>query len=66
VSMRGGLKFGNWQVAAFIDNLFNAHPVTNYAQGIPDANNPSGTPTPEVNDFTFRPRTIGITATFRR
>jgi iron complex outermembrane receptor protein len=66
VSMRGGLKFGDWQVAAFVDNLFNAHPVTNYAQGIPDANNPSGTPTPEENDFTLRPRTIGITATFRK
>ena len=65
-SMRAGVKLKGWQVSAFVDNLLDAHPVTNYAQGIPDANNPNGSPRPEENDFTFRPRTIGITATFRR
>jgi outer membrane receptor protein involved in Fe transport len=66
MSMRAGIKLGNWQVSAFADNLLGAHPVTNYAQGIPDANNPNGPLRPEENDFTFRPRTIGLTATFRQ
>ena len=62
-SARAGMKFGGWVVSAFCDNLFNAHPVVNYAQAQGDAFNPAGPPTPQENDFTFRPRTVGITAT---
>ena len=64
-SARAGMKFGNWNISAFCDNLFDAHPVVNYAQTQVDGFNPSGPPTPQENDFTFRPRTFGVTATFK-
>ena len=35
--------------------------TTNYALAQLDDNNPCGPPTPQQNDFTFRPRTVGIT-----
>ena len=65
-SVRAGIKLRSWLVSAFVDNLFDSHPVLNYALGINDYNNPAGPPTPQQNDFTFRPRTIGITATDRK
>ncbi len=64
-SARAGMKFGGWDVSAFCDNLFNSHTVVNYAQAQADGFNPAGPPTPQENDFTFRPRTFGITASFR-
>jgi outer membrane receptor protein involved in Fe transport len=66
-SARAGIKLGGgWEISAFCDNLFNAHPVVNYAQAQVDPFNPAGPPTPQENDFTFRPRTVGITATLHR
>ena len=53
------MNVGDWQIAAFIDNLFDSHTVTNYALG-----QPGGATTVQENDYTFRPRTIGITATW--
>jgi iron complex outermembrane recepter protein len=64
-SLRAGMKFKGWDVSAFCDNLFNKHPVTNYAQAQADGYNPVAVPTPQENEFTWRPRTIGITATLR-
>jgi iron complex outermembrane receptor protein len=64
-SMRGGITLGDWQIAAFIDNLFNSHVVTNYALGQVDPYNPAGSPSQQQNVYTFRPRTLGITATWR-
>jgi outer membrane receptor protein involved in Fe transport len=64
-SLRAGIKFGSWQLAAFVDNLTDTHPVLNYALVQNDYNNPNGPPPPQENDFTYRPRTFGITATFR-
>jgi outer membrane receptor protein involved in Fe transport len=65
-SARAGIKLGaGWEISAFCDNLFNSHPVVNYAQAQADPFNPAGPPTPQENDFTFRPRTVGITATLR-
>ncbi len=64
-SARSGVKLGGWDVSAFCDNLFNTHPVVNYALAQADPFNPAGPPTPQQNAFTFRPRTVGITATFR-
>ncbi len=64
-SMRAGVKLGDWQVSAFCDNLFNSQTLVNYAQGQIDSFNPAGPPTPQQNNFTFRPRTVGITATFK-
>jgi iron complex outermembrane recepter protein len=64
-SMRAGVKISNWQISAFCDNLFDSHTLVNYAQGQIDSFNPAGAPTPQQNNFTFRPRTFGITATFK-
>ena len=72
-SLRGGMTFGNLQLALFVDNLMNTHTITNYAQVQWDANNPAyynagGMPMPssvQQNNYTYRPRTIGLTATFK-
>ena len=61
--LRGGVTFGSWNVAAFIDNLFDSHTVTNYQKGQADSFNPAGPPAEQENQYTFRPRTMGITAT---
>jgi outer membrane receptor protein involved in Fe transport len=61
VSLRAGTKFDQIEVEPFIDNLLDAHPVTNYNLSIP---NP-GYSRLQTN-YTFRPRTFGITFTVRR
>ena len=69
-SLRAGIKLRSWQVSLFCDNLFDSHTVLNYAQIQPDTFNPSYNPSlpnsVQQNDFTFRPRTVGLTATFRQ
>jgi outer membrane receptor protein involved in Fe transport len=65
-SLRGGVKLGGWQVSMFVDNLFDSHTVLNYALVQNDSFNPAGPVRPQENDFAFRPRTIGITATFKQ
>jgi iron complex outermembrane receptor protein len=73
-SLRAGVNVGNWALAAFVDNLFDSHTVTNYQLGQPDSYNrtesPAGSgtfvqtsPSVQQNAYTFRPRTMGITAT---
>jgi iron complex outermembrane receptor protein len=66
VSLRGGVKIGSWLVSEFIDNLFDSHTITNFSLVQKDSFNPAGPVQPQENDFTFRPRTIGITATFKK
>src|ERR1039458_1221013 len=56
---------GDHARSTFVDNLFDSHTVLNYALVQNDYNNPAGPPPPQQNGFTYRPRTIGITATFR-
>jgi len=63
-SMRAGVKLAGWQISAFCDNLLDSHTLLNYAQVQPDAFNPNYESV-QQNNFTYRPRTIGITATFR-
>jgi iron complex outermembrane recepter protein len=58
-SVRAGVNFGDFQLAAFCDNLFDSHTVTNYSLGQND-----GISTPQQNAYTFRPRTVGLTATW--
>jgi outer membrane receptor protein involved in Fe transport len=65
-SLRAGTKFGGWQVEAFVDNLSDTHVVTNYEWSI----NPNSVPGPQTysrleRDFTFRPRTFGLTFIYR-
>lgn len=62
-SMRAGVTLGDWMVSAFVENLLNSHTVTNYQLSAADYFNPAVPPSVEENDYTFRPRTIGITAT---
>src|ERR1700676_4525879 len=68
-SLRGGVSFGSWQIAAFVDNLFDSHRTLSYALAQNDNNyqpTPPGPPAgPQQNTYTYRPRTIGLTATMR-
>jgi iron complex outermembrane recepter protein len=64
-SLRAGMSFGQVQLAAFVDNLFDSRTITNYQLSQLDANNPGVPPPVQQNSYTFRPRTIGITATYR-
>jgi iron complex outermembrane receptor protein len=68
-SMRAGVTLDAWSVAGFVDNLFDSRVTTNYALVQSDILNPSFNrlvPTSvQQNAFTFRPRTIGITLTYR-
>jgi outer membrane receptor protein involved in Fe transport len=71
LTLRGGVQLGDWAASLFIDNVTDAHPVTNYDWTIdPGSTNPAGAPPSYINrvqrNYTFRPRTIGLTLTFRR
>ena len=67
-SLRAGVTLGEWQVSAFMDNVFDSHTVLNYqmsqfdsyayALGLPAT-------TVQQNQYTYRPRTVGLTATWR-
>jgi outer membrane receptor protein involved in Fe transport len=65
LSLRAGINIGEWQIAPFIDNVLNSHTVTNFALGQIDPYNPAGSPSQQQNAYTFRPLTVGITATWR-
>jgi outer membrane receptor protein involved in Fe transport len=64
-SMRAGMNFAAWQAALFVDNLADSHTVTAYNWTI----NPNQPPLPPATrlqrDYTFRPRTFGLTITYR-
>jgi hypothetical protein len=68
-SLRAGVNVNKWLIAAFCDNLFDSRTTTNYAEVQVDAFNPnidqSLPSSVQHNNFTFRPRTIGITLTYR-
>jgi outer membrane receptor protein involved in Fe transport len=63
VSFRGGMQFGEVSLQAFIDNLTDSHTITDYNFTI----NPQAAGVSRLErDYTFRPRTFGITAIYRR
>jgi outer membrane receptor protein involved in Fe transport len=69
-SLRAGVTIDKWLVSAFCDNLLDSRTTTNFAQVQVDANNPytnaSTVPSSvQQNNYTFRPRTIGVTVTFK-
>ncbi len=68
-SLRTGISIDKWQIAAFCDNLLDSRTTTNYAEVQVDAFNPnidqSLPSSVQHNNFTFRPRTIGLTFTYR-
>jgi iron complex outermembrane recepter protein len=65
LTLRAGINIGDLQISPFIDNLLNTHTVTNFALGQLDPYNPAGSPSQQQNAYTFRPFTVGITATWR-
>jgi len=64
VQFRTGTAFGPLETSFFIDNLLNSHTTVNYERTFIDSNYPGVPPGPQYNNYTFRPRTFGITATF--
>jgi iron complex outermembrane receptor protein len=60
-SARTGISFGKMQIAAFCDNLFDTHTVSNYEWSIRPRTGNSRL----ERQFTFRPRTVGLTFTYR-
>ncbi|MGC1523879.1 MAG: TonB-dependent receptor [Steroidobacteraceae bacterium] len=61
-SARAGTNVGGWEIAAFVDNLTDSHTVTNYNWTIDPGDGESRL----QRQFTFRPRTVGLTFTFRK
>ena len=61
-SARAGMSFGNLELAAFVDNLTDTHTITNYNWTIDYGGGPSSR---LQRQFAFRPRTIGLTFTYR-
>jgi iron complex outermembrane recepter protein len=61
-SLRAGMQFGAWSLAAFCDNLTNTHALTDFNWTI----NPGDGNSRLEREYSFRPRTIGITAIFRQ
>ena len=68
MTLRGGVTLGEWQVAAFIDNLADTHVVTNYDLSIVpgDPADPVAAANTVQRNYTFRPRTFGVTFTYHR
>jgi iron complex outermembrane recepter protein len=65
-SMRAGMDLGEWSVSAFVDNLTNTHALTDYNWTIcPGGSCTAASGTRLERAYTFRPRTIGVTAIFR-
>jgi hypothetical protein len=66
VSLRAGSTFRGWELSAFVDNLFDSHPVLQYNYQPTDGYGPQPAPSPIYRNFTFRPRTIGLTLIHRQ
>ena len=66
VSARVGTELGGWNVSAFVDNLFDAHPVLDYNYQPTDGFGPQPAASPSYRYITYRPRTFGLTLTYRR
>jgi outer membrane receptor protein involved in Fe transport len=62
VSVRGGVQLGTWSLSAFVNNLTNSHRLTDFNNTI----NPLTGDSRLQREFTFRPRTFGVTVIFRQ
>ncbi|HUX74591.1 MAG TPA: TonB-dependent receptor [Steroidobacteraceae bacterium] len=70
MSMRAGMSFGNLQIAAFVNNLTDNQTTTNYHWSIDPGVCTAPTPACESatrlqRQWTFRPRTFGLTVIYR-
>ena len=67
-SLRAGTTLGDWQLSLFMDNVFDSHTIINYQMSQFDSylyQLAGRAPTVEQNQYTYRPRTIGLTAVWR-
>jgi outer membrane receptor protein involved in Fe transport len=67
-TLRAGATYRGWNVSAFVDNLFDSHPLL--PPGGPNSHTDADPTAPAgqgvlIRNFTFRPRTMGITAIYR-
>jgi outer membrane receptor protein involved in Fe transport len=66
-SARAGMQFGEWQISAFVDNLANLHPVVDYNNTIcPGGDCSQAGGTRLLREYTWRPRTFGMTFILRK
>ena len=73
LSLRAGLRFNGFDVSAYADNVTNAHPLMVQSRDIAPEAGPPGTGAGEMGPTSdnlyfgrgVRPRTIGVTATYR-
>lgn len=70
MSVRAGMRFSAWRIETFVNNLANSHTVTNYAWSIDPGLCTPPTPacesaTRQQSQWTFPPRTFGLTAIYR-
>jgi len=69
-SLRAGTTFDAWAVSLFVDNLFDTHTTINYNHQTnyydrTNPNNPVLLASPFFRLISYRPRTLGLTATYR-
>jgi outer membrane receptor protein involved in Fe transport len=65
-SLRAGSNFGDWGFNVFVDNLTDSHTILNYnhqTNSYDDAGNLLASPA--YRYITYRPRTIGLSVSFR-
>lgn len=60
LSLRAGMRWNGFDVSAFVNNLTNAHPLMYSARDVADSSFDI-----LYFDRTVRPRTVGVTATYR-
>jgi iron complex outermembrane receptor protein len=71
MSMRAGIRLGEWRLEGFVNNLTDTHPVTSYAWSIDPGvcadptNSQCERSTRLQRQWSYRPRTFGITAIYR-
>ena len=66
-SLRAGTNIADWAVSLFVDNLTDSHTRTNFSHQTNsyDANTNVLLASPYYRYITYRPRTFGITVTYR-
>jgi outer membrane receptor protein involved in Fe transport len=65
-SLRAGTNLGDWAVSLFVDNLTDSHTILNYNhQTNSYDDNRALLASPAYRFISYRPRTFGLTATFR-
>jgi hypothetical protein len=65
-SLRLGTTLNDWLVSFFVDNLTDSHTIINYNhQTNSYDDNGNLLASPAFRYITYRPRTFGITATYR-